>query len=541
MLELITTMMDSEHICRCLEQFWFKLRGVDIARFGRMEPQLLNTHVLVLSKHGEGRVAIDYAEYRLGEGAVHVAAPGQTIGMTAEEGQEAEAYVIRFDIQSDREPEAEFPLRGEVPVHREAPTVVLCERLYDKSRPELWTERLLAQAAFHELLCAVVANIRRLPDDPRAALERTKAYIDNHFNENLTIGKLARMADISPKYYVDLFKKTYGQSTIDYITEVRIRHAKRMMLQADARLRDIAQQVGYSDEFYFSRKFKQQIGVAPTVYMKKRRRKIVAYTPGIAGHMLALGQIPYAAPLHPKWSAHYYEKYRFDIPHHLSAYRYNKDWKTNIEALRAAKPELVICDSQYLQPEEKTCLESVAEVKYISGRDHNWREQFRLTARYIGAEPEAESWLSAYGQKAASARERLQKLLSGEAFFIMCIHKDCCYPCTCRGMSEVLYDELQLNRAPYPAGDSGRQAMSLEELAHLNPDRILLNVCQEPESLQAWQAVQASRLWSDMKAVRRNHVYPISSDPWREYSAYACERMIDDLMKQLAHELGMEE
>ncbi|MDG0874091.1 ABC transporter substrate-binding protein [Paenibacillus thiaminolyticus] len=538
---MLTTMLESEQICRVLEQFWFKLRGVDIARFGRMEPQLLNTHVLVLSKHGEGRLAIDYAEYRLGEGAVLVAAPGQTIGMTAEEGQEAEAYVIRFDIQSDGGLEAEFPLRGEVPVHREAPTVVLSEILYDKSRSELRTERLLAQAAFHELLCGVAANIRLLPDDPRAALERTKAYIDNHFHENLTIGKLARMADISPKYYVDLFKKTYAQSTIDYITEVRMRHAKRMMLQADARLRDIAQQVGYSDEFYFSRKFKQQIGVAPTVYMKKRRRKIVAYTPGIAGHMLALGQIPYAAPLHPKWTAHYYEKYRFDIPLHLSAYRYNKDWKTNIESLYAAKPELVICDSEYLQPEEKSCLESAAEVKYISGRDHNWREQFRLMARYIGAEPEAEIWLSAYEQKAAAARERLQKLLSGEAFFIMCIHKDCCYPCTCRGMNEVLYDELQLNRAPYPAGHSGRQKMSLEELARLEPDRILLNVCQEPESLQAWQSVQASRLWSDMKAVRRNHVYPISSDPWREYSAYACERMIDDLMKQLACELRMEE
>lgn len=537
---MITTMMDSEHICRGLEQFWFKLRGVDIARFGRMEPQLLNTYVLVLSKHGEGRLTMDYTEYRLGEGAVHVAAPGQTIGMTAEEGQEAEAYVIRFDIRSDAEPEAEFPLRGEVPVHREAPTLVLCEILYGKSRSELRTERLLAQAAFHELLCGVAANIRRLPDDPRAALERTKAYIDNHFNENLTIGKLARMADISAKYYVDLFKKTYGQSTIDYITEVRIRHAKRMMLQADARLREIAQQVGYSDEFYFSRKFKQQIGVAPTVYMKKRRRKIVAYTPGIAGHMLALGQCPYAAPLHPKWTAHYYDKYRFDIPHHLSAYRYNKDWKTNIEALCAAKPELIICDSEYLQPEEKRNLESVAEVKYISGREQNWREQFSLIAQYIGAETEAESWLSAYEQKAAAARGRLQKLLSGEAFFMMCIHKDCCYPCTCRGMNEMLYQELQLNRTPYPVGDSGRQAMSLEELAHLNPDRILLNVCQEPESLQAWQSVQASRLWSDLKAARRNHVYLISSDPWREYSAYACERMIDDLMKLLAHELGTE-
>ncbi|MNJ49569.1 HTH-type transcriptional activator Btr [compost metagenome] len=74
------------------------------------------------------------------------------------------------------------------------------------------------------------------------------------------------------------------------------------------------------------------------------------------------------------------------------------------------------------------------------------------------------------------------------------------------------------------------QAVSTEQLAGLEADRILLNVCQEPESLGYWKSLQMSRPWQDLKAVRKNNVYMISSDPWREYSAYACLRMIDDLL-----------
>ncbi|MDT2273884.1 AraC family transcriptional regulator [Paenibacillus larvae] len=92
--------------------------------------------------------------------------------------------------------------------------------------------------------------------------------MDNHYNENLTIEQLAHMAEVSPKYFVDLFKKTYGKSAMDYVTEVRVNSAKKLMVRSDARLRDIAHQVGYNDEFYFSRKFKRGWYVAKCLYEK---------------------------------------------------------------------------------------------------------------------------------------------------------------------------------------------------------------------------------------------------------------------------------
>ncbi|MDT2258386.1 helix-turn-helix domain-containing protein [Paenibacillus larvae] len=46
---------------------------------------------------------------------------------------------------------------------------------------------------------------------------------------------------------------------MDYVTEVRVNSAKKLMVRSDARLRDIAHQVGYNDEFYFSRKFKKRL------------------------------------------------------------------------------------------------------------------------------------------------------------------------------------------------------------------------------------------------------------------------------------------
>ncbi len=51
--------------------------------------------------------------------------------------------------------------------------------------------------------------------NPKANLAKIREYMDQHYNESLSIRQLAQMANISPKYFVDLFKKTYGQSAMD--------------------------------------------------------------------------------------------------------------------------------------------------------------------------------------------------------------------------------------------------------------------------------------------------------------------------------------
>lgn len=93
---------------------------------------------------------------------------------------------------------------------------------------------------------------------PKTDLANVKTYMDKHYDQPLSIADLASEAGISPKYFVDLFKKTYGQSAMEYLTDLRINRAKRYLKESTYKLRDIALRVGYSDEYYFSRKFKRK-------------------------------------------------------------------------------------------------------------------------------------------------------------------------------------------------------------------------------------------------------------------------------------------
>jgi hypothetical protein len=80
-----------------LDNMWFKLRSVELLRDGRMEQQLIESYVLILVKSGVGCLTMDLHEYRLRQDAVHIALPGQTIGVSLEAAGELELYVIKFD------------------------------------------------------------------------------------------------------------------------------------------------------------------------------------------------------------------------------------------------------------------------------------------------------------------------------------------------------------------------------------------------------------------------------------------------------------
>ncbi|WP_438350442.1 AraC family transcriptional regulator [Paenibacillus sp. FA6] len=531
MFFLPNTYIHNETVYVSLDNLLINVRSIELLHDGWLEQQLVESHVLIIVKSGMGRLMMGINEYILKQDAVHIAVPGQTIGVSRAEADELDLYVIKFDVFRDRMSVEIFPMKGELLIYPQTEMVILCELMNSCYRSEQSLERFRGQSVFQELLYLIIKNIRQLPDlDSRGAMDRTKAYIESHYHESLTIQLLARMAEISPKYYVNLFKKIYYKSTIDYVTEVRINNAKKLMVHSDVRLRDIAHQVGYNDEFYFSRIFKKVVGVSPKAYMKNRRRKIVAYSSGVLGQLLALDIIPYGAPLHPKWSGYYYKMYRADIQLHLSAYRYDEDWESNIEAITHAEPDMII-SIDILQPVEKERLESVAPVIYIPWIDKNWREQLQLTAEYLGVSQEAEAWILNYDKKVKFARERLNRELRDDTILIMSIYKQTYFLCPARGMKEVLYDDLQLKLVPQVHPFECKQPLTIDQLVELDADRILLNICQEPESLDHWRSLQTSSLWQNLKAVRRNHVYYISSDPWREYSAYACERIVDDMLR----------
>ncbi|MEC0228909.1 AraC family transcriptional regulator [Paenibacillus alba] len=526
-------MSTNKDMLAVMDDLWVKVRSAHWLHQGYMAPQLISSYYLIVVKQAEGLLTLDLATYRLQQDVVYVASPGQTIGICEENGKKPEVYIIEFDVHLDGRGNALFPLSGEISIHIENAMLMLCEQLCNCCRSESAMERFRGQSLFQELLYWIMNHLRQQTrPDSRAAMDRTKAYIDNHYREGLTIEQLARMAEISPKYYVNLFKKTYGKTAIDYLTEVRVNMAKQLMVQSDVRLREIAFQVGYNDEFYFSRMFKKEVGVSPTIYLKNRRLRIAAYSAPILGQLLALKIVPYAAPLHPKWTSYYYSKYRTDIPLHLSGYRYNEDWEIKVEALAQSQVDCIICTDQ-LHPLEKERLERIAPVHIIPLYETTWREQLLLTAQIVGASDEAESWLSSYNRNVKHVRERLHDKLKQEKLLVISQFKDSYHIFPTRGMCEVVYEDLQMHAPPRSGSYHEGQGFNLEELASFEADHILLNICQETETLHHWDRVQSSELWQNLEAVRKNKVHLISSDPWREYSAYASERMIIDLNAQL--------
>ena len=72
--------------------------------------------------------------------------------------------------------------------------------------------------------------------------------------------------NISPYYFSKLFKEEAGENFIEYLTKVRIAHAKELLRNPALSIKEICILSGYSDPNYFSRIFKKQEGVTPSEY-----------------------------------------------------------------------------------------------------------------------------------------------------------------------------------------------------------------------------------------------------------------------------------
>ncbi|WP_430112597.1 AraC family transcriptional regulator [Paenibacillus sp. B1-33] len=504
--------------------------------------QWTSTHLLFITTQGHGTLQLDNREYSLSRDCAYWFVPEHTFGLRSDAEDGIEAYLFYFDMYKEVEGEAQLqPLRREEELEQHESIAVSsvgelalhCDAVVRMHGSVHAQERFRAQFAFQELLYTLLNHTPlAMSEQSSPAIERAKAYMDLHYNDSLSIEQLGAIAGVSPKYFVDLFKKTYGMSSHDYLTELRMNKAKEFLNRSGVKLRDIAHQVGYQDEFYFSRKFKQVVGVSPSVYMRSRKRKIAAYGTGVAGYLLALNIIPYAAPLHPKWTKYYYDQYRYDIPVHLSAYRVNEHWAANIEKLQEVSPDIIVTMDDLIR-EEQEQLEQMGNICSIPSA-MNWRDQLKHTAKLLGEDSDAENWLKRYDRRVNWIREQLPLRVRNESLLFVRILRQQIFAYCNRGIAEVMFGSLQLKPAFQWKEPIYNVEMSLEQLAQINPDRLLVNVCQESETLASWQQLQESWRWQQLEAVRHQRMHMIHTDPWVEYSPIAMERMMETMLELLS-------
>jgi len=128
---------------------------------------------------------------------------------------------------------------------------------------------LQASLAFGHLLALLVAkHCAPSPASSSAVgkVAETIIYMSEKLHEPLRMLELARLANLSPDYFSEIFKQQTGTSPRDYLHLLRIHRACQLLTQSDLSVKEIASQLGYQDPFHFSRQFKAFQGLSPRAY-----------------------------------------------------------------------------------------------------------------------------------------------------------------------------------------------------------------------------------------------------------------------------------
>ncbi len=99
-------------------------------------------------------------------------------------------------------------------------------------------------------------------------VERVQEYIAGHYGEKLTLQILADKHNISVTHLKRVFKEQTGKTVLTYLTDLRIREAKRLIREGKLDFGPIGREVGFDSIYYFSNVFKTKTGMTPTEYHK---------------------------------------------------------------------------------------------------------------------------------------------------------------------------------------------------------------------------------------------------------------------------------
>lgn len=103
------------------------------------------------------------------------------------------------------------------------------------------------------------------------ALVRVMNFIDDSLSGNISLNDVAAATFLSPNYVSQLLKKQTGMAFVEWLTARRMEQAQHLLAHTPERVSKIANSVGFEDEAYFTRRFRQRFHLSPTEYRKVMR------------------------------------------------------------------------------------------------------------------------------------------------------------------------------------------------------------------------------------------------------------------------------
>lgn len=125
---------------------------------------------------------------------------------------------------------------------------------------------ILEKELFESLNHLVETVIAGLPDKDDHIIEKAKRYIEDNYNDYITLEDIAAHVYLNKSYFSTFFKNKVGLTYREYLQNYRIQKAVELIRNSDMKVYEIAQAVGYNDSAHFIRAFKKVTGKNPGAF-----------------------------------------------------------------------------------------------------------------------------------------------------------------------------------------------------------------------------------------------------------------------------------
>lgn len=107
-------------------------------------------------------------------------------------------------------------------------------------------------------------------------IQKVKQFIEEHYTEELGLSQIADLAGMSPVAFSRFFRQRTGGTLTDYIVDIRLGHAARLLVDTDKNVSEICYECGFNNLSNFNRAFKSKRGSSPREFREKyKKNKVV--------------------------------------------------------------------------------------------------------------------------------------------------------------------------------------------------------------------------------------------------------------------------
>jgi len=267
---------------------------------GGFGPRYLQDFQILVMQAGRGTMTIDHVEYEISPGDAVFYGPNvqhQALSSVSDPlrlagihfvmcAQDEQALLPQFQfgreipIETDiatsplqPPPVAKISVGLRSEVHRLIEALIL-SFFIDQHGRRLEKRGLILQLlqAWHDATRKQPVAQEALPSRHREALALCEQKVLENLRRPPSSAQLAALADLSEGHFSVLFKKHFAYTLGAFVTRHRLLEARRLLVQGQLSVKEVAFQVGFDDPFHFSRLFARNFGVAPS-HLRNRKPK----------------------------------------------------------------------------------------------------------------------------------------------------------------------------------------------------------------------------------------------------------------------------